>query len=170
MNVKLKKGAYGNATLSRFPVIESRNLNLTWGIKKRRGCLVSRIETPDGEIAVFNFHLGLAAFERMWQTKKLLASHTLKSMRPLPMVILGDSNDRNDRLGPVFEEAGLLDSSQGRRGLPTWPSYAPLLRLDKVFYSEEHWKLVRHHVHRSQITRVASDHLPLVVTLERKTR
>jgi len=166
LNVKLKKGAYGNATLSRFPVTESRNLNLTWGIKKRRGCLVSRIETPAGEVAVFNFHLGLAAFERMWQTRKLLDSHTLKGMRHLPLVLLGDTNDRNHRLDPVFREAGFADSSEGRRGLPTWPSYAPILRLDKVFYSQEHWTLVRHHVSRTQVTKVASDHLPLVVTLK----
>ncbi len=165
LNVKLKHGAYGNATLSRYPIIESRNMNVTWAIKKRRGCLVSRIQLPRREIAVLNFHLGLAAFERMWQAKRILNSHTLKSMGRLPVVMLGDSNDRNDKLTEVFAEAGYHDACDGHKGAFTWPSYAPLFRLDKVYYSGD-WKLVGHTIVRNQLTRVASDHLPLSVTLK----
>ena len=72
LNVQLKKGAYGNATLSRYPIVHTENLNITWGIKKPRGCLMSRINTPAGEIAILNFHLGLAGFERISQIKMIL--------------------------------------------------------------------------------------------------
>jgi hypothetical protein len=37
-NVSLRKGAYGNATLSRFPIVRERNIDLTIGSRKRRGC------------------------------------------------------------------------------------------------------------------------------------
>ncbi|MDH3391690.1 MAG: endonuclease/exonuclease/phosphatase family protein, partial [Desulfobulbaceae bacterium] len=38
LNVKLKKGMYGNTTLSKFPITQSRNINLTIGKHKARGC------------------------------------------------------------------------------------------------------------------------------------
>ncbi len=37
-NVELRKGRYGNATLSRFPILSQRNIDLTIGKRKRRGC------------------------------------------------------------------------------------------------------------------------------------
>ncbi|MBX7058662.1 MAG: endonuclease/exonuclease/phosphatase family protein [Leptospirales bacterium] len=163
LNVKLKHGAYGNATLSRYPILESRNMNITWAIKKRRGCLITRIQCPRHEIGVMNFHLGLASFERQWQARKILNSHSLKSLNRLPLIILGDSNDRNDRLRAPFEAAGLSDASADAQKAYTWPSYAPLFRLDKVFYSG-HWRLARREVVQNKKTRVASDHLPLAVT------
>lgn len=164
LNVKLKHGAYGNATLSRYPIVESRNMNITWAIKKRRGCLISRIDARGHEIAVMNFHLGLANFERLWQVRKILNSHSLRTMRKLPLVALGDSNDRNDKLRAPFESAGMQDAAADAQKAYTWPSYAPLFRLDKVFYSE-HWALARRNVFQNQTARVASDHLPLAVTL-----
>ncbi|MCB1321868.1 MAG: endonuclease/exonuclease/phosphatase family protein [Leptospiraceae bacterium] len=161
LNVKLKKGAYGNAILSRFPIVDSRNINLTWGIKKRRGCLAARINVPRlGEIAVLNYHLGLAAFERMWQIKKLIESHTFSDMRQVPLVLLGDSNDRKMKLNPVLDEAGFPDTCEHNRGFNSFPSYAPLFRLDKI-YASKHWQVSDHKVIRNQTTRVASDHLPV---------
>ena len=43
-NVSLRKGWYGNATLSRFPIVRERNIDLTIGKKKRRGCQHTSIE------------------------------------------------------------------------------------------------------------------------------
>ena len=37
-NVTLRKGRYGNATLSRHPILRERNIDLTIGRWKRRGC------------------------------------------------------------------------------------------------------------------------------------
>ena len=42
-NVTLRKGRYGNATLSRFPILRERNIDLTVGFRKRRGCQHTRI-------------------------------------------------------------------------------------------------------------------------------
>ena len=38
MNVTLREGRYGNATLSKHPIRKSRNINLSVGRKKSRGC------------------------------------------------------------------------------------------------------------------------------------
>ena len=71
-NVSLRKGRYGNATLSRFPIIRERNIDLTVGDRKRRGCQHTTIEIGPTEestqrLEVFNLHLGLSARERQRQ-------------------------------------------------------------------------------------------------------
>ena len=37
-NVTLRKGRYGNATLSRHRILRERNIDLTIGLWRRRGC------------------------------------------------------------------------------------------------------------------------------------
>ena len=44
LNVKLNKGMYGNTTLSKFPITQSRNIDLTVGKRKARGCQYSSIQ------------------------------------------------------------------------------------------------------------------------------
>ena len=46
-NVTLRKGKYGNATLSRFPIVNERNIDLTVGIRKRRGCQHTTLNLSD---------------------------------------------------------------------------------------------------------------------------
>lgn len=171
LNVKLSKGAYGNATLSKYPIIGSRNMNITWGIKKRRGCLVTHIRLPKKkELVIFNIHLGLAAFERQFQIKRVLDSHSLTALKHLPQIILGDTNDHNHKLTAIMEAAGFHDSVNGHgKGHHTFPSFTPrsmrpLLRLDKVFYNDQ-LSAAEHKVIVNAQTRVASDHLPLAVRL-----
>ena len=168
LNVQLKKGAYGNATLSRFPILHTENLNITWGIKKPRGCLMSRIETDAGEIAILNFHLGLAGFERNWQMKMILESSFLEMVKKRPVIMLGDTNDRLAKLSPILKEAGFRDSYSGNR-MHSFPSYtpSPLIRIDKVYLNSK-VELLEHRVLLNKRTRVASDHLPVLVTLKIK--
>src|SRR5688500_15744721 len=41
-NVRLRVGHYGNAILSRFPLLEASDIDLTLRPKKRRGALITR--------------------------------------------------------------------------------------------------------------------------------
>ncbi|HBS07161.1 MAG TPA: endonuclease [Leptospiraceae bacterium] len=168
LNVQLKKGAYGNATLSRFPIVHTENLNITWGIKKPRGCLMSRINTPAGEIAILNFHLGLAGFERMSQIRMILESSFLEMVRHEPVIMLGDTNDRVSKLNPLLADGGFQDTYRGNR-MHSFPSYTPnpLIRIDKVFLNSR-VELIEHRVLLNKRTRVASDHLPVLVRLKIK--
>src|SRR5436309_1202220 len=68
-NVTLRKGRYGNATLSRWPILRERNIDLTIGVRKRRGCqhTLIAVETSAGKLRrfeVFNLHLGPSAAMR----------------------------------------------------------------------------------------------------------
>ena len=163
LNVKLKKGNYGNTTLSRYPISESYNFSLTWGIKKARGCLVSRIKTPQGDLMVLNYHLGLAGIERTWQIKKLI-SHIQENFKNIPILVSGDSNDRNHRLTRLFAEAGFNDTCTTGK-MFTYPAYAPIWRLDKAFVNNA-IGITEHMVIKNKLTRMASDHLPVQVKFE----
>lgn len=114
LNVFLKRGAYGNAILSKYPIVHTENLNITWGIKKARGCLMSRIETPAGDVAVLNMHLGLAGFERIRQVRMILESSFLQTVQSLPTVIVGDTNDRAEKVDRLFNRKGYIDTSSVR--------------------------------------------------------
>lgn len=158
MNVKLKKGEYGNATLSRFPIIDSNNINLKWGIKKTRGCLVTTIDTPATKIIIMNIHLGLAGFEREWQIKKII-QYISKKYENFPLILAGDSNDRNHKLDKILMKVGLMDSLQ-ENSFYTFPSYAPIWRLDKIYINQ----LVSpgiNSVIKNKLSKITSDHLPL---------
>ena len=64
-NVSLRRGRYGNATLSRFPIARERNIDLSIRTRKRRGCQHTRIELGPGfALEAFNLHFGLSAQER----------------------------------------------------------------------------------------------------------
>lgn len=160
-NVKLKVGTYGNATLSRWPFAHGLNLDLTWTIKKKRGCLTDIINTPAGDLLFMNFHLGLSRIERHFQLKKLLGSDMLQNHGELPTILLGDTNERTRYLDLFLDVAGFMNTAGDlKRRMKTWPSFAPIWNLDKIFHNDK-CELVHYEVVKNALTKVASDHLPV---------
>jgi endonuclease/exonuclease/phosphatase family metal-dependent hydrolase len=167
-NVRLKVGHYGNALLSRYPISDVLDVDLTIPFKKRRAALLGRIHaTVDGHtrtIAVANLHLGLAGFERTIQLRRLLTTDYLRGVREnTPLIVGGDFNDVYGNLSRrVMRPAGFqLASGHGR----TFPAVAPLRRLDRVFY-RGNMQAQGAFVGHTQLARRASDHLPLIVDFE----
>ena len=169
LNVKVQKGMYGNLTLARHPLEEVENVDLTIPPKKCRSGLVTRVLDGHGSgWLLANVHLGLMHLERKIQAKRLLAHMLQREPIDQPLIIAGDWNEwttrlvRNVMTDHKFEVARCdLDE----RELRTWPSRRPIVALDKVLFRGP---VLCHRVKRvvNDITRVASDHLPLVVELE----
>ena len=169
LNVKVQKGGYGNLTLSKFPILWTHNVDLTVPPKKRRSGLAIRIEVAPGKTWVIaNVHLGLMHLERKVQVRRLLKHLIDEADDHEPLVIAGDWNEWGTRLvRSVTKEWGLhLARTEHRpKGERTWPSRKPMVSLDKILYRDP----VRcHHVVcvLDEVTRVASDHVPLMVELE----
>ena len=106
-------GCYGNAILSRYPIVETSNIDLSIRFKKKRSVLhgVIRVrehdheaaETVDRTVHVFNMHLGLARFERRIQLKKFLDAHPFHGMQhETPVLVGGDLNDVYGGLGELL--------------------------------------------------------------------
>jgi endonuclease/exonuclease/phosphatase family metal-dependent hydrolase len=175
-NVTLRKGNYGNATLSRFPIIREKNINLTIENKKRRGCqhvtLNISKKTKDIELEVFNLHLGLSAKERQKQAGVLFHSKEYKKLHAkTPCIIAGDFNDWRSLLralfieGMGFECATDRNLKYGETALKTFPSFAPRGGLDRVYYKGriKHIKTCRY---KKKTAKIASDHLPVVIEFD----
>jgi endonuclease/exonuclease/phosphatase family metal-dependent hydrolase len=168
-NVSLRKGRYGNATLSRLPIVRERNIDLSveqsW---IRRGCQHTSVQIAEGRsLEVFNLHLGLSARERLQQIDLLSRSHEFSAVEEdTPMVVGGDFNDWRSLLWPTFTNGFgfrcATDSKTGRRGaIATYPSFSPQGGLDRIYFRGP-LELLAARRCRLQVSRVASDHLPVI--------
>lgn len=173
-NVSLRKGRYGNATLSRFPILRERNIDLSVaGSWIRRGCQHTSIAPLDGRppVEVFNLHLGLSARERDEQVEVLARSSELAGLGPeTPCLVAGDFNDWRSLLRPTFtNHLGFRCATDRRtrtrrsRPLPllTFPSFSPRAGLDRMYYRGP-LRLLGARRCRLQVSRVASDHRPVI--------
>lgn len=171
-NVKLTKGHYGNAILSRFPLVETHNINLTIPLKKRRRGLLAHCQLKynghQRTLVIANVHLGLAGFERKLQLQKILKHKIVSHVhRDTPLIIGGDFNDVWESLGKkMMEPAGFQPAGKAIR---TFPAAFPTRALDNLFYRGD-LKLDHAFAARSKIASQASDHLPLIADFELTTK
>jgi endonuclease/exonuclease/phosphatase family metal-dependent hydrolase len=156
-------GRYGNAILSRYPLIESTNIDLSIRFKKKRsvlhGVVHVRHDNVDRTIHFYNMHLGLARFERRIQLRMFLESHPFANLHhDTPIVVGGDFNDVYGRLGELLRPAGFRGIE---RRPATFPAWGPVRPLDAIFVRGrvEFVKLTRC---ESELARRASDHRPLI--------
>lgn len=170
-NVTLRKGRYGNATLSRHRILSERNIDLTIGLWRRRGCqhTALSLESRGGRrrLEVFNLHLGLSAGERERQVALLARSRELRTLPPdVACLVGGDFNDWRSRLAPLFTQWLKFRSATGtERPLLTYPAFFPGAPLDRVYYRGA-LRLLSARRCRLRMSRVASDHLPVVADFE----
>ncbi len=167
VNVKLRKGVYGNAILSRFPLSDVQDIDLTVPLKKRRRALVAHCRLGfDGHtsrLLIANLHLGLAALERRVQLRRLLRSDVLvHTHRDTAVIVAGDFNDVYGKLGRRLLEPAGFQPAAGR--VKTFPAILPLRPLDRIYFRGR-LKLVRSFAPRTAMARRASDHLPLVAEM-----
>ena len=175
-NVQLRKGRYGNATLSRYLITRERNIDLTVDERKRRGCQhtslsIERAGAPARRLEVFNLHLGLSAWERAQQLGKLVRSREFASMEPsLACIVAGDFNDWRSLLHPIMTEIlsfGCATQPRGeyRRAMRTYPAFSPQGGLDRIYYRGP-IRSVHARTCRLRVSRVASDHLPVIADFD----
>ena len=162
-----RRGEYGNAILSRVPIVGTENVDLTLPGRKPRSGLHGELRIDLGgrsrTLHVFALHLGLGERERRAQLDKLLGADPLRGIHAAtPTVIAGDFNDVWGTLGKLhLEPAGFRGPA---RPVRTFPAWAPVRALDS-FYVRGDLELVHLEFPRSKGARTASDHLPLVADL-----
>ncbi|MBX3426672.1 MAG: endonuclease/exonuclease/phosphatase family protein [Pirellulales bacterium] len=169
-NVRLRLGHYGNAILSRAPLHEVADCDLTVPLKKRRQALLARCEFHfQGHrrtVAVACVHLGLAGYERQIQLRRLLAQPFFTHLHAAtPAIVGGDYNDVWNSLGrKALRDHGF--AAAGKR-VRTFPAIMPARPLDRVYYRGDLEAIAAYAGH-TQTARLASDHRPLVVDFRLK--
>jgi endonuclease/exonuclease/phosphatase family metal-dependent hydrolase len=162
-------GAYGNVVMSRFPVREWTNYDLSVRGREPRGCLRADIELKNKHLLhVFNVHLGTALLERRHQGRKLINEAILNN-RDLgrTRIMLGDFNEWTRGLTTRLLNAHLksADIRAHLRRSKTYPGVLPFLHLDHIYFDDQ-LEIEGLYLHKSRTALVASDHLPLVADLK----
>ncbi|MBI1848205.1 MAG: endonuclease/exonuclease/phosphatase family protein [Candidatus Rokubacteria bacterium] len=155
-------GIYGNAVLTRWPVVGSARCDISHGRREPRGCLRVDVDVDGVTLHVFNAHFGLALRERRAQLELLGAFMAVSSGLLGPRLLMGDFNEWHR--GPITRGLRREFSSPIRRMRRTHPAIFPLFRLDRIYWDVE-LEGQEFHVHRTRLSRVASDHLPVVARL-----
>lgn len=169
----VEHGQFGNAILSKFPMklVLAERLPVVPQLRRdeSRGALWVEIRLNCRSVQMITTHLGITARERISQAEILLSSRWLSHPYCKPPIILcGDMNATpRSRTYKLF--SGTLTDSQRTLGqqksIPTWPSVLPFVCLDYIFVSSKvNVKSVS--VIRNRLTRMASDHLPVVAEVE----
>lgn len=164
-NVILRRGCYGNAILSRFPLSDVQNVDLTIPLKKRRQALAAhcrlRCEQHTRTVLLLNVHLGLAGFERVMQLRKILSSEVLmQTHKSTAIIVGGDFNDVWGNLGKlILEPEGF---SSGLETTKTFPAILPMRPLDRVYFRGG-LTLGHSFASRTRLSQHASDHLPVIL-------
>ncbi|SAL29678.1 endonuclease/exonuclease/phosphatase [Caballeronia turbans] len=146
---------YGNAVLTRYPVRAVRTLDLSFRSREPRGALDADIDCGGELWRVVATHLGLASSERRAQVELVLQNFDTPA---LPVILLGDLNEwfvygrTLRRLVTHFHRASALR---------TFPTRYPLFALDRIWVHPGE-RLMRVDVHRTRLSRIASDHYPLI--------
>ncbi len=168
LNCHRRNGTYGNVTFSRWPIELHENVDLTVRFKKSRAALYTRLRLSDGgALHVFNLHLGLAGYERIWQMRDLVSEVERVAPGTEAVVLAGDMNDWRHRLYPQVLAAHGYRCAIGDDDDPghaTYPSWMPVGALDKVFVKGD-VRARNAHPSRLALARTASDHLPIVAEL-----
>lgn len=146
---------YGNAILTRLPILSSRNHDITVHPFEPRGALEAEIDAWGRPVRVLNTHLGLRFLERRHQVHRLL--RIVSQRKELPLVLLGDFNEWIPRVGCTKTLAHHF-ATHGH--LRTYPSPRPLFSLDRIYVNQPD-RLLAAEVISNPLARRASDHLPV---------
>ncbi len=161
---------FGNAILTRFPVLTARSIELSVAGYEPRGAIDADFLVGDRVLRVIATHFGLHAGERQLQANRLMAVLGERSAanrrKPDAVLLMGDLNEWRGRSGAIRAFDRRLGPSAAAR---TFPSWLPVLALDRI-YAEGPAVLSDICVYRTPLARLASDHLPLVGSLSWSAR
>jgi endonuclease/exonuclease/phosphatase family metal-dependent hydrolase len=152
-------GHYGNALLTRLPILDVSKLDLTVFRREPRGALDVRLGAGEGTLRVIATHLGLLPSERRYQVQRIL--ETVEDDDRTTTVLLGDINE-------WFVAARALRWLHARfgpgGGARTYPSWLPMFKLDRI-WARPVEAMAGFRVHLTPVTRRASDHLPVSASI-----
>jgi endonuclease/exonuclease/phosphatase family metal-dependent hydrolase len=163
----LRTALFGNVVLTRFPVRQHVQYDLTWKTCEHRGVQRVDVALEDDTLHFYNVHLGTSLLERRNQAARLA---TLVHDRRVtgPKIILGDFNEWARHLGAtdlLAERLQSIDISKHLSRRRTYPGFFPILHLDHIYY-EGQVEVLKVTLPKDRMAKMASDHLPLVADLK----
>jgi endonuclease/exonuclease/phosphatase family metal-dependent hydrolase len=161
-------GHYGNALLSRFPIVSSENADVSDHRFERRGMLHAVVRVPGWKRNLHCVCVHLSLHERGRRRQLDAIAERLEQLvaSRMPVIVAGDFNDWRERATRMLEKSlGMTEVSTGSGAghLRTFPSLLPLLRLDRIYVRG--FEVLRSQAHRGAPWSLLSDHLALSAEL-----
>lgn len=161
---------YGHAVLSRWPLEIVKNAGLptlaggVW--PEPRGALLTKVHLGGMGLNILTTHLGLSAQERLLQMAAIMGPEWLEPLlNKEPVIFCGDLNLRPGSPAHAFGRERMQDVVlASRQAIRTFSSTKLMVQLDHIFVSP-HLVPERVFTVKNDLTRVASDHLPLIADL-----
>ncbi|HTT13741.1 MAG TPA: endonuclease/exonuclease/phosphatase family protein [Burkholderiaceae bacterium] len=189
MNAVYPHGHHGNAILSRHPIGNFTNHDISDHLLEKRGLLhaVARPQRARGhDVHLICVHLGLIKRSRLRQARFLIDFVHQEIPTKAPVIIAGDFNDWQRRVDTLLrDELGVEEVGAATEAPPqlslldlllpwrerrapsvarTFPSFAPWLTLDRIYVRG--FRVLRTEVPRGLVWARRSDHMPLIAELE----
>ncbi len=157
--IRKANGQFGNALLSRFPIMKVRLHDIGVGSFEPRGIIDADLQVGGLTVRVLATHFGQWPIEGKWQAMRLL--EILGDNPAHPVIVMGDMNGWMPGNPALQRLAERLGRPATRR---TYPAPFPLLSLDRIWILPAGYQSVIE-APRSRLARIASDHLPLLATV-----
>ena len=189
MNAVYQHGHHGNAILSRHPIGNFTNHDISDHMLEKRGMLHAVARPSRGnrtDVHLICVHLGLIKRSRVRQARFLIDFVQQEIPKKAPIIIAGDFNDWQRRVDTLLREelgldevgraaaaperASLLDlimpwrQGAGPSVARTFPSFAPWLMLDRIYVRG--FRILSTEVPGGLVWARRSDHVPLIAELE----
>lgn len=156
-NCEYFAGHHGNGLLSKFPILESKNFDLSVNRFEQRGVLYNKLHINGQDVYSFCTHLNLRKNDRRKQVHLLneVINGVVKDSSS-PIILSGDFNDFDNGVAHEFKRLGFNVLSEHK----TFPAVMPFFSLDKVFVKNLHFSHSAPIEHKS--IKLSSDHLPVL--------
>ncbi len=169
INLKRETGHYGNALLTSLPISETRRIDLSVAGREPRGALDITFNVQQNKkLRMIATHLGLRPGERRDQIKQILATLDETEMSsPVAdiTVLMGDLNEWFLWGRPLrWLQKHFQQAKTAPRARASFPARWPLLALDRIWVKPSA-SLSDIAVVNNALTRIASDHLPVIAKL-----
>lgn len=167
-NIDYQGGDYGNGMLTKFPILEERNLHYTMiRTGEQRGLLQLVLDVRGQEVVVMNTHIDYRQddSERVLNVAEIRDS--VRRYQPRPVLLCGDFNDIPASRTAVRMKEDFVDSWEvaGTGNGFSYSASEPVKRIDYIFVSKPApgKPFVLRPVSAMVVQSDASDHLPVVV-------
>ena len=161
-NATYDAGHHGNAILSKYPVQEHENINVSLLPRASRSLLHGIVELDSVKVHLICVHLGLFKEERSKQVTTLVDRILERVPMDAALILAGDFNDwRKDLFNALERRLGLKEAVKELAGdhAKSFPAIKPTLRTDRIYYRG--LTLLNAECLKGKPWRALSDHLPL---------
>ena len=162
-------GDHGNAILSKYPIKQSKNIDISPHKLEKRGFLHCEMTLPKSKKSIHCIcvHLALLHYHRKKQLDRLKEYIGENIEKSDPLIIAGDFNDWGLKAVKHFAEPLKLTEAYSKfKGVhaKTFPAFMPMLKVDRIYLRK--LKVSNAEVLFSGAFKTISDHVALSADVE----